>query len=83
MTVEREKKLFNSGFASGYQGDNVDKSHFNDAELIQFNSGFKSGEEHFGKVLEIMEITGKSLREIHQFAIDKLYFSIRENLRSN
>lgn len=76
----RAAKVYDIGFAVGYQGDQIDLSPLVDGELTHYEAGYKAGGEHFDRVTEIMQVTGRSLREVHQFAIDSLYEITREKI---
>jgi hypothetical protein len=79
----RVSQVFDVGFAEGYQGNPLDISRFSSDEVVHYEKGYELGGEHFDKVMEIMEVTGRSLREVHQHAINKLYSIVREQLLSS
>jgi hypothetical protein len=80
--TDRFRAVYDCGFAEGYSGERKDPSRFEDNEFVHYNSGYQDGVNHFDKVMEIMEVTGKSLREVHQYSIDFLYNKIKRKLEN-
>jgi hypothetical protein len=71
---------YDVGFAESYQGDKPNTDRFDKEDAIDYTLGREDGEKFFGKVTEIMEVTDRSLREVHVFAINRLYDDIKEHL---
>ncbi len=86
LLSEKQKRLravFDCGFAEGYSGENEDASRFQGEEIGHYKLGYQEGTQHFDKVLEIMEVTGRSLRQVHQQAIDSFYNQIKRKIENN
>lgn len=81
-SAKRFRAVYDCGFAEGYSGDRIDPSRFDGPEIGHYNMGYQDGTAHFDRVMEIMEVTGRSLREVHQHAIDSLYNRIKHQLEN-
>lgn len=80
MSKDRTSQVYDFGFAQGYSGDPLESERFLGDENSIYEDGYKEGSAHFDRVMEIVEVTGSSLREVHQFAINELYEDIRERI---
>ncbi len=77
--VSDQTKAYEVGFAEGYRGDKI--KHMYPGDLAaQYMMGRADGKEHFDKVLEIVEVTGRSLPEVHRLAVNSLYEKIKDSL---